>query len=53
MKGVFNYYNKRGKLTRQKPKGCGTPTKGTKLKFKGQPDVRIKSCQPPKKKKGG
>ena len=48
-KGVYIYYNKRGILSRTKPKGCGTPSKGTKIKFKG-PDVRIRNCHPIKKK---
>ena len=49
-KGVYNYYLKRGKLTRPKPAGCGTPSKGTKIKVKGQTDVRIRICHPIKKK---
>ena len=50
MKGVYNYFLQRGRLTRGKPKGCGSPSKGTKIKVKGQPDVRVKICHPIKKK---
>lgn len=50
-KGVYNYFLQRGRLTRGKPKGCGTPSKGTKIKVKGQPDVRVKICHPIKKAK--
>lgn len=50
-KGVYNYYLLRGRLTRGKPKGCGTPSKGTKIKVKAAPDVRIKICHPIKKTK--
>ena len=50
MKGVFNYFLQRGRLTRAKPAGCGTPSKGTKIKAKGAPDVRIRICHQPKKK---
>jgi len=42
---VFTYFNLRGKLTRTKPAGCGKPTKGTKIKYKGAPDIRIKNCE--------
>ena len=49
-KGVYNYFLQRGRLSRAKPAGCGTPSKGTKIKVKGQTDVRIKICHPIKKK---
>jgi len=51
---VFQYFNLRGKLSRVKPKGCGPVSKGTKIKYKGEPDIRIKHCQikaTPKKRK--
>ena len=42
---VFQYFNLRGRLSRTKPKGCGPTSKGTKIKYKGEPDIRIKHCQ--------
>lgn len=48
---VFTYFNLRGRLSRTKPKGCGTPTKGTKIKYKGAPDIRIKNCETKKTKR--
>jgi hypothetical protein len=48
---VVTHYVLRGKITRAKPKGCGIPSKGTKIKYKGEPDIRIKHCQPKKSKK--
>ena len=51
MKGVYNYFVKRGRISGRKPKGCGTVSKGTKIKYKGEPDVRIKHCGPKKAKK--
>ena len=50
-KGVYNYFVKRGRISGRKPKGCGTVSKGTKIKDKGEPDVRIKHCEGPKPKK--
>ena len=42
---VIQYFNMRGRLSRTKPKGCGPVSKGTKLKYKGEPDIRIKHCE--------
>lgn len=58
---TFVHYIKSGRITRGKPKGCFNPTKGSKIKIKGQPDVRLKICHPkpktskakPRAKKGG
>jgi len=47
---VFQYFNKNGILSRSKPKGCYNPSKGTKLTFKGEPDIRIRHCQDKPKK---
>ena len=47
---VFTYFNLRGRLSRKKPKGCKNPSKGTKIKFKGAPDIKIKNCRTKAKK---
>jgi len=41
---TFTHFIKNGGITRGKPKGCFNPTKGTKIKIKGQPDVRLRIC---------
>ena len=48
---VVTYFNLRGSLSRAKPKGCKDPSKGTKLKYKGAPDIRIRNCETKTKKR--
>ena len=48
---VVTYFNLRGRLSRAKPAGCKNPSKGTKIKYKGAPDIRIKNCETKPKKK--
>lgn len=42
---VVNYFVKNGNITKRKPKGCKDETKGTKIKYPNEPDVRIKHCK--------
>ena len=50
---TFVHFLKNGRITRAKPAGCYNPSKGTKIKVKGQADARIKICYPkPKKSRG-
>jgi hypothetical protein len=50
---VLTHYMKNGRITRTKPKGCFSPSKGTKIKVVGQADARVRICskQKPKAKK--
>ena len=53
---VITHYMKNGRITRTKPKGCYNPSKGTKIKVKGQADARVRICHPEsktQKTKGG
>ena len=49
---TFIHFLKNGRITRAKPAGCFNPSKGSKIKVKGQADARIRICYPkPKAKK--
>ena len=45
---TFVHYLMDGKITQDRPVGCVNPTKGSRIKAKGQTDVRIRICRPTK-----